>query len=38
MPSDLDAIMLQQTDDTKEHVLLLEMLWHTNINQPIHPL
>ncbi len=26
MPADLDAIMLQQTDDAKEHVLLLEML------------
>ncbi len=26
MPANLDAIMLQQTDDTKENVLLLEML------------
>ncbi len=26
MPADLDAIMLQQTNDAKEHVLLLEML------------
>ncbi len=26
MPADLDAIMLQQTDDAKEHVVLLEML------------
>ncbi len=26
MPADLDTIMLQQTDDAKEHVLLLEML------------
>ncbi len=37
MPADLDAIMLQQTDDAKEHVLLLEMLWHTNI-EDLHPL
>ncbi len=26
MRADLDAIILQQTDDTKQHVLLLEML------------
>ncbi len=26
LPADWDAIMLQQTDDAKEHVLLLEML------------
>ncbi len=26
MPADLDAIMLKQTDDAKEHVLPLEML------------
>ncbi len=26
MPADLDDIMLQQTDDAKEHVLLLKML------------
>ncbi len=31
MPADLVTIMLQQTDDAKEQVLLLEMLWHTNI-------
>ncbi len=26
MPADLDGIMLQETDDAKERVLLLEML------------
>ncbi len=26
MPADLDVFMLQQTDDAKEHVLLLEIL------------
>ncbi len=26
MTADLDVVMLQQTDDAKEHVLLLEML------------
>ncbi len=37
MSADFDAIMLQHTDDTKEHILLLEMLWHTNI-EDLHPL
>ncbi len=36
MSADLDVIMLQQTDDAKEHVLLLEILWHTNIEY-LHP-
>ncbi len=37
MPAGLDAIILQQTNDAKEHVRLLEMLWYTNIEH-LNPL